>query len=147
MPEPMMTGTVLPNSTEVTLGRYDQQVMLYAKGYYARSDDLAEDFRSIIAHISGVDRKNVELCHVYYVIANAFVFFSDMESQSRRNNFIKNLAHESLALAREDEPTSEWLAKQFLSFITGVKMRDRRDGKFIDMGEPNYDILPKPERK
>jgi hypothetical protein len=129
------------SAEKITLTGFTQHVALYAKRHYVQSDNTIEDLRSIIAHISGVHRRHVTLEDVYQVVADAFIFFSEMEPRSRTNDFIRNLFHNNQIRTGKSEISLEWLIGYLLSFITHVEVSGRKDGKIIDIGRPKDHLL------
>lgn len=116
-----------------------RHLYLYTKGHY-KQDDVIEDLKKILGKIMGINATLIRTKDIVRVLAT--ITYPDIsKSESSFLNFISHLNS-----SQTDVEFS--LISYFFSILSMTLVRETMpDGsvKVLDLGEPDFDILPAPD--
>lgn len=123
---------------KVKIAQSNRHFLLYAKNHY-KSTTIIEDLKTIQGHWSGVDRELITICNVYEHQVNLLADLCG--EQALRNVLLDLWKWKSI----NTEISVEHILQKIDAYLAQIKVKERSDGLILELGEPDYNILPKPE--
>ncbi len=113
---------------------------MYAKGYYKKRRTIG-DIKKIIAHVSGAPESSLDVEIVYRYVMSTF------RALGKNNPILENLFWGEFFKGRSYELNISEMIRRLLVFIEGFWLVSYHGVVRIEVGEPNYFILPRSKRK
>lgn len=125
---------------KIILNDFARHIIMYAKNYY-KKDDMMEDIKKIIAHIACIPKEYVSDDLIYRHAMSTFWALSGVES-FKTETFLQNLFSVHYMGTHKIEILPKDMVGYLLGFITAVRMADGKGNKIVEIGKPDYNILP-----
>lgn len=114
----------------------ERHILLYAKGWYKRTN-LLKDLTKIVEHITGlIYVGKIPRSAIWYWVTKVFI---DLVPECQRNDFWQR----ELFQWNELTITREIVIKKILGELSTVPCLDDNENVILDIGKPDYTILPK----
>ncbi len=126
---------------------FDRHIVLYAKNHYKRSDDAIDDLKTIVAHVSGSDKKHIGIFDIYENVIETFLELSKLDWEVGRADIFWKDIWKSQWCRRSLQNKLEMSIEEFIKYIvfSFIQLVPVMHGGqlVLDIGEPDYNILPK----
>ena len=125
----------------VKLGEFARHIALYAKGHYGKghfgdSGAVMEDLREIIGYLCAMEKECVTDDIILEIMKDVMVEFGSLEPCLLKD-LLSRLFPICLIQTGKREITPAWFVERQIDLISVIRVRDRADGKLIDLGEPD----------
>lgn len=117
----------------------DKQIILYSKKWFKRTD-IITDLKVMISNWSGSELKWTTEHDVYWMVSEAFA-----KSVSTDNRILIWFLKDDLYRYEETIEIKEMI-KRMIGKMAILRTRNG-DEIIIDLGEPNYNLLPKSDKR
>lgn len=121
-----------------------RHIWLYAKGHYKRGD-LMKDLKVLIGHHAALMPEHVSDEDILIVLCENAIPYLTTEGNVdyRMRKFFEDLI---FATHHENRPlTVADIAQKLLSVLSIVRVMDDEGRAVINLGEADYELLPKPQ--
>jgi len=131
----------------------DSQVILYAKGWFKRSDDIIKDLKKIYAKRNALEVEYIRNSDVYEMLTH-LVF--DLCIAPKANTVFNSYPFTNLmieifkdysGLADNDTTTMKRVIEKYLIMLEFLQVNEASHGKItkvlIELDEPDYTIIPR----
>lgn len=123
----------------------DSHIVLYAKWHY-KTSDMMDDLKVLVANRCGLELNQISDITVFDVIYNiAYPFLTQSSLRSIiLDSFTDN--NPGFNVGRNDKLYFGQIVKKLLTIISMIEVLDGDGNTIYELDEPDYSILPKPER-
>jgi nitrate reductase alpha subunit len=118
-----------------------KNIVLYSKNWYKKSDNHIQDLKTLVSKLCALDIKYISDCDIYNEVADTFVEVCNQRDYRRllQDFFYKPLANPEPLLMPE-------AIDRMLGLIGCIQVKTDME-LLIDLGKPDYNLLPKVEHK